>query len=113
MTLSEAPRACNTGNDFMRRQRGSRRLPRRLGLWLAAVCATACAQVLGDIQVEKRPVQPVASVENMANEPSGAVSTTTGCEPGDSRCSEDGQLQACVRFEPGAPAGWLNQYNCG
>ena len=82
----------------------------RLGFGLVAVAVVSCAQVLGDIEVETTatPLQPDPTT---TTPPVGGGGIT--CEPGDVRCSDEGQLQICVRFEPGAPGGWLNQYNCG
>lgn len=103
----------------MRQQRGSRRqFPAgarrgaRLSFGLAAVLAVACAQVLGDIDVQKEPLQPATPTDGAAGATGGGV-VGSGCELGEVRCSEEGQLQMCVRFEPGAPGGWLDQFDCG
>ena len=89
--------------------RKASRLALIAGATLVAAWVTACAQMLGDIDVERDPLQPGA-------DPVGGVTGGVGqrpCEPGDVRCSAEGTLQVCVRFDSSAPAGWLDQYACG
>jgi len=83
----------------------------------ASFVLLACSQLLGDIEVDTEPLTP-----GMVPGPNGGssggggggvVGIDTPCEPGDSRCDEAGTLQACVRFEPGSPGGWLPQTQCG
>jgi hypothetical protein len=77
---------------------------------LLALASLACGQILGDIdvQTDPLPLQPGAPQQGVDD-----PTASTSCEPGDVRCSAVGKLQACVRFELGAPGGWLDQYDCG